>query len=236
MTLVPAIVDDTMVFWENLKRVAESNEVVQLEQITAHLTIDIMGHVILDHDLNSQVGRNRLVDAFQQAISWTPSARTINPLAGLNPVRPLAHWYWTNVMDGYIGRIIDERYQMLQDGKVDKSRKCAIDLALAQYSTQQGSQEKTEAPKIDKSFKEVVIDGMKTFLFAGHDTSSSTICYVYHLLELHPKCLAEVIDEHNEVFGKDTSVTADIIKKNPQLLNKLPYTLAVIKGKSHILH
>jgi cytochrome P450 len=232
MTLVPIIVDDTMIFWRNLNRVAESKEIVQLEQMTAHLTIDIMGHVILDHDLNSQGGHNKLVDAFRHAIEWTPSPRTINPLAGLNPIRPIAHWYWTSVMDGYIGKLVDERYKMIQADKIDKSRKCAIDLALAQHSPQQERQKHTEAQKIDTAFKQIVIDGMKTFLFAGHDTSSSTICYVYHLLELYPEVLAKVIQEHDDVFGKDTSMTADKIKHNPQLLNQLPYTLAVIKGKS----
>jgi len=236
MTLVPIIVDDTMIFWRNLKRVAESKEIVQLEQMTAHLTIDVMGHVILDHDLNSQAGHNKLVDAFRHAIEWTPSARTINPLAGLNPIRPLAHWYWSSVMDGYIGKLVDERYEMLRDGKVDETRKCAIDLALAQYSQLQEEQKHSDVQKIDKAIKQLVIDGMKTFLFAGHDTSSSTICYVYHLLELNPKSLAKVIQEHDEVFGKNTSTTAATIKANPQLLNQLPYTLAVIKGKLPLPH
>jgi cytochrome P450 len=231
MNLVPTIVDDTMVFWQNLDKIAETKEIVQLEHISSHLTIDIMGHVILDHDLNAQTGRNRLVEGFQNAISWTPSAKTINPFAGLNPIRPFAHWYWTRVMDTYLEKIIRERYQMLKSGSIDQSQKCAIDLALIQYDEQQAAGKDVKAEDIDKTTMQLIIDGMKTFLFAGHDTSSSTLCYVYYLLELNPKCLVKVIQEHNEVFGQDTSITADIIKNNPQLLNKLPYTLAVIKGE-----
>lgn len=230
MTLVPTIVDDTKIFSKRLSRVAETKEVVQLEHMTGHLTIDIMGHVILDHDLNSQTGQNRLVDAFRQAISWTPASKTINPFAGFNPIRPLAHWYWTRVMDGYLSRVIEERYEMLKNGLLDKSRKCAIDLALAEYSRQPEEKNDLQHQKIDRAFMQIIIDGMKTFLFAGHDTSSSTICYVYHLLELNPKTLTKVIQEHNEVLGEDTSMAADTIKADPQLLNKLPYTLAVIKG------
>lgn len=237
MTLVPIIVDDTMIFWQNLNRIAESREIVQLEHVTRHLTIDIIGHVILDHNLNSQTSQNRLVDAFQHAISWTPSSIIIlNPLGKLDPFRPIAHWYWTRVMDGYLAKVIRERYEMLKNGLVDKNRKCAIDLALMQYTQQQEELTEVQAHDIDKETMQLIIDGMKTFLFAGHDTSSSTICYVYHLLDLNPKSLEKVIAEHNEVFGEDTSMTADIIRKNPQLLNKLPYTLAVIKGKlSHTL-
>ncbi len=231
MTLVPTIVDDTMTFWQNLNKVAESKELVQLEHMTSHLTIDIMGHVILDHDLNSQTGHNKLVNAFQHAISWTPNAKTINPFEGLNPIRSIAHWYWTRAMDGYLTKVIKDRHDTLKNGLVDETRKCAIDLALMQSSQQYGDGEDVHAHKIDQTTMQIIIDGMKTFLFAGHDTSSSTICYIYHLLDLNPKSLAKVIAEHNEVFGPDTSLTAEIIKNNPQLLNKLPYTLAVIKGK-----
>lgn len=63
----------------------------------------------------------------------------------------------------------------------------------------------------------------------GHDTTSSTICYVLHMLETHPEALARVTAEHNEVFGGDPSEAADLMRANPHLLNKLDYTLAVIK-------
>jgi sterigmatocystin biosynthesis cytochrome P450 monooxygenase len=69
MSLVPVIVDDTIIFWKSLSRAAEAKEIVQLEHMTSHLTIDIIGHVILDHDHNSQTRQNRLVDAFRHAIS-----------------------------------------------------------------------------------------------------------------------------------------------------------------------
>jgi cytochrome P450 len=231
MSLVPIIVDDTMIFWQNLDRVAKAKELVQLEHMTGHLTIDIMGHVILNHDLNSQTGQNQLVDAFRHAISWTPSSNIfLNPFGRLDPIRPIAHWYWTRVMDGYLAKVIKERHEMINNGLVDKTGKCAIDLALMQYTEQQNGRKDAQSHDIDKETMQLIIDGMKTFLFAGHDTSSSTICYVYHLLDLNPKSIAKVIAEHNEVFGEGTSMTADVIKKNPQLLNRLPYTLAVIKG------
>jgi cytochrome P450 len=48
MTLVPSIVDDTMIFYEVLGEHADSGEVRPIETAAAHLTIDIMGHIILD--------------------------------------------------------------------------------------------------------------------------------------------------------------------------------------------
>lgn len=65
----------------------------------------------------------------------------------------------------------------------------------------------------------------------GHDTSSTTICYIYHLLSLHPESLAKARQEHDDVFGKGTTYTQTgyLIKQDPNILNKLPFTLSVIK-------
>jgi cytochrome P450 len=75
---------------------------------------------------------------------------------------------------------------------------------------------------MDKNFKQTVTDQLKTFLFAGHDISSSTLCFIYYMLEHHPEALARVRQEHDEVFGLDPSAAADLIKADPRLLNKLP--------------
>ena len=63
----------------------------------------------------------------------------------------------------------------------------------------------------------------------GHDTTSSTLAYVFHLLSTHPDVTAKLCAEHDSVFGIDLTQTADLINNNPYILNKLPYTVAVIK-------
>lgn len=69
------------------------------------------------------------------------------------------------------------------------------------------------------------------FLYAGHDTTSSTLLYCYHLLSTHPQALGKVRAEHDEVFGTDFSYEhlQQMIAEDPALLNRIPYTLAVIK-------
>jgi len=77
-----------------------------------------------------------------------------------------------------------------------------------------------------------LVDQMKTFLFAGHDTSASMLAWSYYYLSFHPHCAAKLRHEHNEVFGPDTQSPAQIadrIKANPAILGKLEYTLAVLK-------
>ena len=235
MTLIPSIVDDVLIFCNVLDGLAKSGRVTPIEDKLARLTIDIMGHIVLDHDLNSQTGENELVSAFRKAVHWTPHPIATHPILNLNPVRAFAHWYYARVMDNYIKRVIQERLALRSSDSVGgenekrNGRRPAIDLAVDEYL--QGDQGQASVDSVDETFQQLAIDQMKTFIFAGHDTSSSTICYIYHLLNLNQDSLEKVRREHDEVFGTGSSSTAELIKKNPRLLNELPFTTAVIKGK-----
>ncbi|KAK9326564.1 cytochrome P450 [Lipomyces starkeyi] len=201
-----------------------------MEDAATRLTIDIIGQVVLDTDLHAQTTENELVNAFRHSITWTPKAGRWNPLVNFNPMRPIMTWWYKRTMDAYLGNVIDARFASQRKLAFEKGGKHVIDLALDEYQAQvAGNSVDMLASAPDQHFKKVVIDNMKTFLFAGHDTTSSMICYVYHLLGLHPEHLARVRQEHDEVFGIDTSKAPGMIKGTPQLLNNLPYTLAVIK-------
>ena len=82
---------------------------------------------------------------------------------------------------------------------------------------------------MDISFKKVIMSQVKLFLFSGHDTTSSSVCYIFYILATNPPVLARIRDEHALVLGPDASQTASLVASDPFLLNQLPYTLAVIK-------
>lgn len=91
------------------------------------------------------------------------------------------------------------------------------------------STQKDSTKGMDGTFRKFAMSQIKLFLFSGHDTTSSSICYLFYVLSQHPSALSRVRAEHDDVFGPDLSKTAALITKNPSLLNQLPYTLAVIK-------
>jgi cytochrome P450 len=236
MTLVPSIVDDTRIFYGILAGLSESQKVTPIDDLLANLTIDIMGHIVLDHDLNSQTTDNELVSAFRDAVYWTPNSKLIHPIFSLNFVRAFAQWYHARRMNRYIRKVIRERLALRNasaaETKVKSSRRPAIDLAIDAYLLSDESDNEISAYTFGgEEFEQVCIDQMKTFLFAGHDTTSSTLCFIYHMLNLHPESLAKIRKEHDDVFGLSSSA-ATVIKDNPKLLNDLPYTTAVIKGMS----
>ncbi|KAL9117956.1 MAG: hypothetical protein Q9187_005502 [Circinaria calcarea] len=102
-----------------------------------------------------------------------------------------------------------------------------MDLALTAYLGE--NLEKNVAQGIDKTFKKFAMSQIKLFLFSGHDTTSSSICYLFYVLSQNPSALNRIRIEHNRVFGSDPTMAASLITEHTYLLNQLPYTLAVIK-------
>ncbi|KAI4592631.1 hypothetical protein KJ359_010533 [Pestalotiopsis sp. 9143b] len=106
-------------------------------------------------------------------------------------------------------------------------KKSVISLVLDEYLKDVGNTEELSR----KAFKKLVIPQLRLFLYAGHDTTSSTLLYCYYLLFKHPDILERVRNEHDAVFGSEFSVenVQLEITKGPTQLNKLQYTQAVIK-------
>ena len=230
LTFAPIIVDDASMYCKIIGELADSGEVRPIEEALASLTIDIMGHVVLDYDLNAQTSKNELVEAFRRQISWTPSVISTNPFAGMHPMRPFMHRYYEQKMNTCLGKILDDRYASFDPESRKSSRRPAIDLALDEYVLQQKEEKLgNNRQGADKSFRALAIDQMKSFIFAGHDTTSSTIAYIYLMLSQNPKALEKARAELDSVFGTDVTQSGDLIKRNPQLTNNMPFILGAIK-------
>jgi cytochrome P450 len=236
MTLVPSIVDNCDIFCSSMLARAKTNELFRMEASTTNLTVDIIGKVVLDHDLNSQIRSNELVDAFISQTIWQPLGVQFNPIEIIDYRIPIVQAWNTYKMNRYIGRLLDERFSSRatrNEATGGKRQKYVIDLALEAYLKEaKGATSQDDPNKIttmDPAFRTAAISNIKTFLFAGHDTTSSTICYAYYYLSKNPAMLARIRAEHDTVFGTDPKQTSSILRENAHLLNKLDYTTAVIK-------
>ena len=175
-----------------------------------------------------------MVNALRRQMRWMAFGSEGNPLQQYHPLRPFVHRYNTYQMDRYIAPEVDARFEMYRNASTSESKptsiarsKSVIDLALNAYLKQ--NPDVNSSGGIDPLFKEIAINQMKLFLFSGHDTTSSTICYILYLLSVHSDVLTRVRVEHNEVFGSDPSLTANQICEAPYLLNQLPYTTAALR-------
>lgn len=227
MTLVPLIVEQVTTYVDILTEKTKDEALFRLEPITTRLTVDIIGKVVLDHDFNSQRAPNQLVSALLSQINWQRVGGRID-LSNLDFRRPLMFKYNTWKMNRYIGRLLDERFATRSERN---KTKCIIDLALEAYLNENKSEADQKAMRLDPAFREAAISNMKVFLFAGHDTTSSTICYSYYYLSKHSDRMAKVVQELNDVLGTETSPSAigEKLTQDPHLLNRLEYTTAVIR-------
>lgn len=84
------------------------------------------------------------------------------------------------------------------------------------------------APWSPSLFQECV-DQFKTLILAGQDTTSCALQWCFFYLWKNPDVLQELRSEHDSVFGPKAEGVSAQLRDKPQLLQKLPYTTAVIK-------
>ena len=124
--------------------------------------------------------------------------------------------------------LVKSHCKVLASCKKHKSgSKIIIDLALKGYLAEPPHGEPVQG--IDSIIQEIVMSQLKLFIFDGHDTIATTICYSYSLLSRNPSMLRKLREEHDNVLGTDIERAPDLLASQPHLLNQLPYTLATIR-------
>lgn len=156
----------------------------------------------------------------------------MNPFVRWNPFRPFFQWYYVRVMNRYINYELEKSFEAHQSSNNTKESRIGqyrtvMNLALDKYNEEYPGSK--DIRNMNPEFKKYAISQMKGFILAGHDTTSSTLCYIFHLLSCNPLALQRVRAEHDKVFGCDLSKASAIIREDPRSLNRLPFTLAVIK-------
>lgn len=201
-----------------------------MEEEATKLTIDVIGKAICDHDFGYLFKNdNEFVTVMRKTLSWMPDTQSLNPLHRKNPLRGIMFRYYKYRMDTYIGRILDERFSGREaNQQVKGKKKSGIDLALKEYFKETGQDADSKIATMDAEFRRNAIDNLLALLFAGHDTTASTICYCYYLLHQNPNTLVKIRQELDEVFGVGGGA-GEALKKDPYLINKCNYTLAVVK-------
>ncbi len=159
-------------------------------------------------------------------IRWHQPNAEINPFEYLNFARWYIHWRNGRQMDRYIGNELDKRYREYKADPANTRTKAVIDLVLQAYTSQDT---KPLSEKLDPTFRLFAIRQIRLSVFAGHDSTSSTICYIFYLLAKNPEALSRLRAEHDTVLGADPSAAQALLASQPQLTNSLLYTNAVTK-------
>ncbi|KAH6659217.1 vera protein [Truncatella angustata] len=229
--LLPELVEEALVFIDGLKKLTGKDgswgPVFQLEEKTMNLTFDIIIRATTNLRLHQQTRgfdtplKAALLDQLEQM------GRVANPARGLihslTPHASSAVHKNNKVMHDFFMPKVQDR---IQSGLKAGGKRTIVDLALKQFDDEAGTQ---DAAKPDAEFLDSLLSNLKAFLFAGHDTTATTLCWMFKELQDNPDCLAKLREEHTNVLGPDVERAHEVILASPHLLYALPYTLAVIK-------
>lgn len=155
-------------------------------------------------------------------------------LKALVPTRPFFIWNNDRKMNNFLAPIIEDAAVQLDRG-LSSGPKTINQLAIKAYRTEVQQEEPAvgaaagKTPRLDARFMDIAIAQLKIFIFAGHDTTASTLAFAYSLLYKDDAVLGKVRAEHDQLLGSDPSQALARLTENPNLLNQMPYTAAVVK-------
>ena len=163
-------------------------------------------------------------------IRWHQANAQANPFEYLNLMRKTVHWWNGRQMDKYVENQLDQRFSEYKADHKDKRNKAIIDLVLQNYIPDEENAEfKKSSDSLDPEFRAFAISQIRLFVFLGHDSTSSTVCYILHLLYTNPDARFQLRQEHDDILGIGVDGLPSLLKSQPYLVNNLPYTTAVIK-------
>ncbi|KAE8414445.1 putative N-alkane-inducible cytochrome P450 [Aspergillus pseudocaelatus] len=220
----PHILEEAQEYVEILREHARKGDTFSLDKTTCDYVLDIIGHVAMKARFHSQRGHNPVAAALRSSVEWHCQDEEMNPVIRWNPMRPIMQWYNGRTMNHYIGIELDKRYEAWKQQKPSTRANSIIDIVLAEFMSTRPA-----GATLDSEFKKWATIQIRLFLFAGHDSTAATIVYSVYLLSKHPQILSQVRKEHDAVFGSDISAAPGMLQQHPELINQLPYTLAVIK-------
>lgn len=223
ITTLPIMIEKTNIFMEKLDAVAKSGAVTELDGLCVNCTFDIIGQVVTNVDSHAQEEKlsqgNDFLRNFR-LLSETYISGSGLGLAAINPYTQLKRYYYGRRMDAALFKIIRDKFDHIQQSR-DIESKTTKDRSVLALALQ-------DVENLNPQISQLIADQCKTFLFAGHDTTSILLQRLFYALSIHPSCLAKIRAEHESIFGSEDPQTV-LLSRPEEALKGLVYTSACIK-------
>ncbi|RAH63904.1 cytochrome P450 [Aspergillus aculeatinus CBS 121060] len=233
LTLLPCIIDKARIFIQCLDEYARTGEEFSLEDRCTSLTLDIIGAATMDTDLDAQLPAHQqspLARLYRQLLASYRRDSNVSKFRLtwlLAPFILLRRRYLVRRIDALLQAHIETKFTELRTTTADKKSSSSSSrsiLALSLHDTDHLT------PQIIRE----TADQLKSFLFAGHDTTSILLQWTFYELSRTPRVLKAVRRELDALFGKETSsaparVAEMLLAGGDEYLSQMTYTAAVIK-------
>ncbi|KAF7523251.1 hypothetical protein G7054_g11825 [Neopestalotiopsis clavispora] len=223
VTFVPEILDKGLIFVKHLDGLCASQDVFSLMNLTTRLTFDVIGKVVMEADLDAQdsggANTGSLMSLFETLLEaynangldlpWWLNMRKIRKQAALS----------NQITDILRGIVRTKHAELHGNAKGTDNSRSVLSLALQDV--------KTLTPRI----MDETCDQLRTFLFAGHDTTSILISWALYELSRTPRAMQAARAELDSLLGTDNNPATIRIRlaERVDLAQQMPYISAVIK-------
>ncbi|KAK2025836.1 cytochrome P450 52A11 [Colletotrichum zoysiae] len=221
MGLMPVILEKTQAFLAKLDTLANTGEIFELEPLFTNLTFDIIGAVTMDVDLGAQLPEELQGDFIRSYKELILSYKETPFMSRLwdRPRRNRQRKKLSKSVNIFLEDLIQRRFDEIKRNEGSSSRSI---LTLSLKDTEVLTQDIIDYTK----------DQLKTFMFAGHDTTSILLQWAVYELYRTPRVLKALRAELEGLFGPDlnpASVREALISRGEEISKGMTYTSAVIK-------
>ncbi|XP_054713200.1 cytochrome P450 4V2-like [Uloborus diversus] len=207
---VPVFDEHSKVLTEKLSRLSCDNAWLDIVPLITMCTLDIICQTAMGVNINSQSG------------GCGDYVQAIHEIGELILYRILRPWLWSDrtfywfpagrkfrsnlqKVHGFTRQVIKEKKELSLKIRTEK-RMCENNSPSAVKRRKAFLELLLEHHFVDQSFTEEDIrEEVDTFMFEGHDTTASTICWTLYCLGLYPNAQVTVHKEIDDIFGSDTS-------------------------------
>ncbi|KAI1455996.1 cytochrome P450 [Annulohypoxylon moriforme] len=230
MTLLPVIIEKATPYMQILDKLAHDGATFQFDQLTTNLTFDIIGAVTMDEDMGAQhldpTCQGELILMFKELIRTYADDKLQLPWWVMPRVHLRRYRLGVRIshqLRGIVSRnFATMKARELQDGPSKKSRSI---LTLSLQDVQ----------SLTPEILEETCDQLKTFLFAGHDTTSTIIVWSIYEIFRRPQSLKAVREELDNLFGPEAARDPAIVREKllssggGEIIHNMTYISAVLR-------
>lgn len=232
-SLTGSIVSRVEIFVERLQSLAKSGITFKMADYAQDLTTDIITQLTIAQDFNAQStpegqGEKSPTGLLTASRRLSDMVYAVGQGVGfhmIDPIRPLKSLFYESIFDHKLTAIVKARISSTDTTSESKS---ITQLAVSGLSP-------------NKALIRSCVDQIKSFLFAGQDTTATLIQWICYEMSKashsphHATILSRLRQEHDAVFGSHPFSALQILsspvtaESESILTSKLPYTTAFIK-------
>ena len=219
------IQEETLRFRSTLEQFAKSGESFSFEDEAAKLIFDVISRVVFNFSMGAQQHGSQTLDDLKQLMKLAESQMGFNPFLKTRAAfkRRAIH----KRLDAEIISKIDQRLALLKKEKLVPSRK--EPLSILDLMLRETMLDTANDYSLSRQERDLLVTNIKALLFFGHGTTTDSFCYLMMLLSTNSDVVHKMRAEHTEQFGDSLTSRIETLLEQPEKVERLQYTTAVIK-------